>query len=251
MNKVIAFGDSIMKGVVVKPYENQLVYEVTNENFIAKCEQRLGCPIENISRFGYTIMHAQKFFDRLTKNMGADDLVFLCFGSNDSNFDWKTVAENPNLPHHPNTTLNDFYSTYSLVIDKVREKSAVPVMLSLPTIDSNLFFDFVSRGLNKDNIIKWLGGDPNYINNWHEQYNLEIFKLGFHKQAPVIDISTAFLSKRNLGDYYCVDGMHPNEAGQALIADTMLAFVDEHSKSLSKNRNHSCAKNYYFSTLKL
>lgn len=234
MNRIIAFGDSIMKGVVVKPYHGRLVYEVTDENFIARCEQPLGCPIENVSRFGYTILHAHKFFDRLTKKICADDIVFLCFGSNDGNFDWETVALNPDLPHRPNTMLKDFHSTYSLVIDRIREKSAVPVMLSLPAIDSNLFFDFVSRGLNKGNIAKWLGGTPNYISNWHEQYNLEIFKLGLHKQVPVIDITTAFLSKRNLADYYCVDGMHPNEAGHELIADTVLAQIDVHLKSLSK-----------------
>ena len=77
--------------------------------------------------------------------------------------------------------------------------------------------------LDKENILRWLGGDVNYISNWHEQYNLEIFKIGAELQVQVIDISTVFLSLRSLGDYYCNDGMHPNEAGHALIAEVVLA----------------------------
>ena len=44
--------------------------------------------------------------------------------------------------------------------------------------------------------------------------------------VPVIDISSVFLEQRHLDDFYCQDGMHPNEAGHALIAETIMGYRD-------------------------
>ena len=149
--------------------------------------------------------------------------MVLEFGGNDCNFDWKAIASNPMGVHKPEVSLSQFHDLYVKVIEKVRSVGATPVMLSLPALLPQRFFDFVSKGLDKDNILRWLGGDVNYNSNWHEQYNLEVFKLGAELQVQVIDISTVFLELRSLGDYYCSDGMHPNEAGHALIAEVVLA----------------------------
>ena len=103
--------------------------------------------------------------------------------------------------------------------------SAIPVLLSLPELDSQRFFDHVSKGLDRENIMKWLKGDVNNIAHWHEQYNIEVFKLGISRGIRVIDISSAFLRQRRISDYLCEDGMHPNEAGHRLIAEAILKEV--------------------------
>lgn len=226
MNNIFAFGDSIMKGIVASPSqlnEDTVKYVISNQGFVSRVGESSGAVIRNLSRFGSTIFGGLTNIDRHLREIKPGDRVVLEFGGNDCNFDWKAIASNPMGVHKPEVSLSQFHDLYVKVIEKVRSVGATPVMLSLPALLPQRFFDFVSKGLDKDNILRWLGGDVNYISNWHEQYNLEIFKLGAELQVQVIDISTVFLELRSLGDYYCSDGMHPNEAGHALIAEVVLA----------------------------
>jgi len=225
MNNIFAFGDSIMKGIVASPSalnEGTFKYVISNQGFVSLIGQSSGAVIRNLSRFGSTILGGLNNIDRHLREINSGDRVVLEFGGNDCNFDWKAISEDPMGRHKPEVGLVQFHDLYVSAIEKVRSVGATPVLLSLPALLPQRFFDYVSRGLNKDNIMKWLGGDVNYISNWHEQYNLEIFKLGAQLNVQVIDISTVFLELRALGDYYCKDGMHPNEAGHALIADVVL-----------------------------
>lgn len=225
MNNTFAFGDSIMKGIVVNPSqltEGTVKYVISNQGFVSRIGQTNGTVIRNLSRFGSTIFGGLNKLDRHLREIRTGDRVVLEFGGNDCNFDWKAISADPLGLHKPEVSLGQFHNLYVKVIERVRSVGATPVMLSLPVLLPQRFFAFVSKGLNKDNILKWLGGDVNYISNWHEQYNLEIFKLGAELRVPVIDISTVFLELRSLGDYYCTDGMHPNEAGHALIAEVVL-----------------------------
>ncbi len=227
MKRILAFGDSVMKGVITQSTvisEGTLKYTISDQGFVQQCERSWERPIQNLSRFGNTILSGQKNIDRYMKDIRFGDAVALEFGGNDCNFDWAAIAENPTGNHQPVTTLEVFRATYLNIIDKLTTHGAMPVLLSLPALASRLFFNHVSKGLDRQNILRWLGGDVNFINNWHEQYNLEIFKIGTQRQVPVIDITSIFLRQHNLEDYYCIDGMHPNEAGHALITDAILQF---------------------------
>ena len=81
--------------------------------------------------------------------------------------------------------------------------------------------DFVPE--KAGNVLDWLGGSVTPISNWHEMYNLELYRLASSCSVPVIDITSCFLSKRNYSDYLCEDGMHPNEEGHRLISDVILS----------------------------
>jgi lysophospholipase L1-like esterase len=224
---IFGFGDSIMKGVVIDPNllkEGTIKYQVSHKSFASRCEESLSYPIHNMSRFGCTILSGLKFLERSFSEIHPNDMVALEFGGNDCNFNWKEVSERPQDDHIPNTPLQKFQETYRNIVDKILSVGAHPILLSLPALQSQMFFNFISRGLNKENILNNLGGDVNFINNWHECYNLEVFKLGKERHIPVINISTIFLRQRHLGDYYCIDGMHPNEAGHALITDAILNY---------------------------
>lgn len=227
MAKILTFGDSIMKGVVADPQlicKGVVKYKMSDNSFVARCERKFGFPINNLARFGSTILNGLKCLTMNSAKIAQGDYVVLEFGGNDCNFDWKAVAANPNGEHRPFTTLEAFRQTYVEVVRKVRQLGGRPVLLSLPPIDGKLFYSHVSRGLDGGNIMRFLGNDVNYIQNWHEQYNLEVFKIAVEERVPVIDISSAFLERRDLGDYYCADGMHPNEAGHKLIAEAILAY---------------------------
>lgn len=229
MKKIFAFGDSVMKGVVTVPEticKGTVKYKVAEDNFVNTCALRLGVNIENRSRFGSTILNGLDCIERYFNRIEKGDIVVLEFGGNDCNFDWRAIAADPDGKHEPKLAIPRFVDTYNNVIDRVEEIGAIPVLLSLPELDSQRFFDHVSAGLNGENILRWLEGDVNNIGHWHEQYNLEVFKIAARRGIKLIDISSVFLRQRRLSDYLCEDGMHPNEGGHKLIADAILGELE-------------------------
>ena len=42
-------------------------------------------------------------------------------------------------------------------------------------------------------------------------------KLALRRRFPVVDVRSYFLDKHNYGDLISADGIHPSEAGYALI----------------------------------
>ena len=214
-----------MKGIVLNASqigEGTVKYIISDQGFVNRVGNSGVLNIRNLSRFGSTILGGLNNFDRHLREIRPGDRVVLEFGGNDCNFDWKAISANPMAVHKPEVSLSQFHNLYVRLIEKIRAAGAIPILLSLPALLPQRFLDFVSKGLNKDNILKWLGNDVNYISNWHEQYNLEVFKLASQFHVEVIDITSIFLEQRALGDFYCADGMHPNEAGHALIAETIL-----------------------------
>ncbi|MBO4744684.1 MAG: SGNH/GDSL hydrolase family protein [Bacteroidales bacterium] len=224
MKIISAFGDSIMKGVVFDSKSNSK-YKVTNSSFADLCQKTLKLTVSNHAKFGSRINQVWNNVNRYENEISnADYVIFEC-GGNDCDFNWSEIAERPDEEHRPNTTVENFANIYSTLIDKVREYKSKPVLLSLPVIDSQRFFNTVSAGLAKENILKWLHGNVYAISYWHESYNIQLFKLAQQKHVPIIDITTPFMLKSNYCDYLCSDGMHPNEKGHLLIANTIQNFV--------------------------
>ena len=225
MKKGIAFGDSIIKGVVLdRNTEGGLHYSALEDNFAEQCGKRLGLSIDNYGRFGCTVSVGEKILNRHLDKIGRSDYTFLEYGGNDCDFNWEEIGKDPDAKHSPNTDLRTFSLTYKSLVDKVRELGSKPMIFSLIPLVSDRYFAHVTRAMDrrgKDNVLKWLGGDTEGINNWHEIYNLQIFKLGLALDVPVIDITSAFLSKKTFSDYMCADGIHPNEKGHRLIADAV------------------------------
>lgn len=239
MKKIFAFGDSIMKGVVTNPVslgENIKKYSISVNNFVACCERHFGISILNHSRFGSTITGGRRCIERHFGNIAEGDIVVLEFGGNDCNFDWKAISEHPEYEHNPLTSLQLFKDTYILIIEKLKSVGAIPILLSLPVIEKRKFFNHISQGLSRINIMRWLGGDLQQICDWHEQYNLAVFSIANQTQVPVIDISTIFLSRKDSANLYCEDGMHPNETGHKMIADEIINYIESHTQSINSSR---------------
>lgn len=222
METIAAFGDSVLKGVI---YENEH-YRVADTSFQKICEDSFGITVENKARFGSTISRGEKIFERnldLIRECSGQ-YVILEFGGNDCDFNWKEISEDPDKKHLPMSTIENFSSTYTEIISDILDMGKIPVLLSLPPIDSSRYFRHISRGLSGENIMKWMRNDKQYITNWHERYNIEIFKMAIACQVPVIDITSVFLEKKNYSRYLCEDGIHPNEEGHKLIAKA----IEEH-----------------------
>ena len=139
-----------MKGVV---YENDR-YRVTDTPFYKTCEEVLGIVVENKAKFGSTIKRGEAVLDRYLESLKevSGRYVILEFGGNDCDFNWKEVSEDPEADHLPMSTVQDFNSMYSYMIEKIKELGKIPALLSLPPIDSERYFRHISRDLSAENI---------------------------------------------------------------------------------------------------
>ena len=229
LKMVCGFGDSVMKGIVVDKENcpaDGIKYKISDMGFAARCRRNLGIEVENFARFGGVVSQGMKFVSRYADKVKRSDYVLFEYGGNDCDFNWAAIAENPSEEHCSNTPISLFVKLYSELIDFAKSLGAKPVLLSLPVLEPNRFFAHVSKGLNGDNILSWLGGTVLTIDRWHERYNMEIFRLGAIKRVPVIDITSVFLERKNYADYICEDGIHPNDAGHELIESAIMDYLN-------------------------
>ncbi len=226
MKQIIALGDSIIRGVVPSSHEGLLEnhYSILDSSFSTRCSSMLGLDIKNHGRFGNTVQHCLRDLERRKELIANSDYVVMELGGNDCDHHWNEIAANPIGKHQPITTLKEFMSKYCQLIEGIKRLGSRPIMLSLPPIIPDLYFNFFTRKMNttqKQNIIEWLGGTTDYISRWHEMYNVQLFKIAKNLSIPIIDITTPFLEISNLKRFFCSDGIHPNENGHQLIAETI------------------------------
>ncbi|HZJ57546.1 MAG TPA: SGNH/GDSL hydrolase family protein [Clostridia bacterium] len=217
IDNICIFGDSIGKGVVLNPDTKRYsVMKVDWESLLGG----IGININNYARFGCTVSKALSVIKRYTHELMGYSRVLLEMGGNDCDFIWKDVAENPDKEHSPRTPPKEFRRLYGQIIDEIQASGGKPTVLNLPPLDPKRYFNWISRGLNADNILKWLG-DVDMIYRWQEMYNVEVMLLATRMGVPIIDIRSAFLKYNNYRDFLCYDGIHPNKKGYELIYRTI------------------------------
>ena len=220
--KITALGDSLTRGVVLNEMNR---YSVLDGSFIDIISERLGLDIVNYGKFGCTVDFGERVIERHAGEVSASDYTLLEFGGNDCDFNWGKIADSPDAEHIPNTLLHSFKEQFCALIEKVRSLGSKPVIISLPPIDSEYYFAFLSRFMNceqKDNVFSWLRGDINVISRWHEMYNRALFEISRLMLVPIIDITTPFDKCQGaMRELFCLDGIHPNAEGHRLIADSI------------------------------
>lgn len=220
MSKICLFGDSISKGVIIDEIHDR--YTMTKRSFAnILTREESSLDVTNYSMLGCTIQKGRSLIERHIKDVENCEITVLEYGGNDSDHIWAEVAEDPAGEHFPKTPIEEFSKNYRYIIEELFTMGKSIVLLNLPPIDEHKYFDWVSRGLNKENILKWLGGSDEYIYRFHEIYNAEVCNLASEYRIPMIDIRSAFLKMRNYSECLCNDGIHPNEKGHELIAKTI------------------------------
>jgi lysophospholipase L1-like esterase len=213
--KICVLGDSITKGVIYD--EERKRYIFLKDSFINMIQQNSGIEINNCSSFGCTVTKGTNMLDKIEGELKDYDYTFLEFGGNDCDYDWAKVAEEPDKYHDCNTPPEVFKEKYENIIKRVEAAGSKPVLVTLPPIDSVRFFNWVSKGLNKENILKFLG-DVEHIARWQSMFNDTVNQLSKLYNLPIFDIRSIFFDgKKKITDYLCEDGMHPNEEGHKLI----------------------------------
>ncbi len=222
IQSICVFGDSVSKGVVFDSVHKK--YMLLKDSFISILEKGTNIAVSNYSKFGCTVTKGGEILKKHQDELCKYDYTVLEFGGNDCDFDWAKISDSPETVHVAKTPVSDFETHYSEMIDNVEQCGGNPVLLSLPPIDAKRYFAWVSRGLNAENILHFLG-DIEYIYRWHEMYNLAVCRLAINHRIPLIDISSAFLKTENYQSLICEDGIHPNEGGHRLISETITSSV--------------------------
>lgn len=222
---VVVYGDSITRGVVYDCDKSK--YTNIKDCFVNLVSSSINGTVYNAGRFGSTIKRGiSKIYSDVIKK--SPDIVLIEFGGNDCDFNWKDVAENPNVDHEPNTDIPTFKNILLNMIETVRNSGATPILMTLPPLDSEKYFKWITRD-DKNfecNILKWLG-DENIIYKWHSLYNDTIKEVAEKTMTTIIDVRSEFLKYIDYSRFLCIDGIHPNEEGHSIIAQAILRFVRE------------------------
>lgn len=221
MKTVSVYGDSLLKGVSLVGNR----YTVCTGQ-AAAFAQAHGIELLNRSYFGATV---EKGLQRLSRDIEEraplGEYTVLEFGGNDCDFDWAAVAADPEGEHLCRVPPERFLRLMGSAVAAVRAAGGNPLLTTLPPIDPQRYLDWICRGgLNKDNILRWLG-DLNAIYRWQEHYATLVRSLSESCRAPLVDLREAFLSRRRMDGLLCADGIHPTDAGHGLILSAFEQFL--------------------------
>jgi lysophospholipase L1-like esterase len=223
IKNIKVFGDSILKGIQINPTNNR--YHVDNHIDLDAIQQKHSVSIENYSKFGCTISKGYEMLKKHLKDGRFCDAVVMNFGGNDCDYDWKAISENPYIEHQPKTPLNEFAKKYHEIISILREKAITPILATLPPLAPKKFFDWFCDGLNKDNVLTWLG-DINAIYRVQEKYSRMVERIAQEVNVYLVDLRGVFLRDIHLEHLLCEDGTHPNTKGQNAITAAFMDFAE-------------------------
>lgn len=217
MKRILIFGDSIMRGVYYSEEAGR--HKLYGERL--KNLKETGWDVKNCSIMGATIGTGRELIAKRLTNPAENTTVIFEYGGNDCDFRWCDISENPKGEFSPNTPYEKFVSTYGECIEYARRLGAKVHICNLVPLDSDKYMNWISRGLNHENIRSWLG-DTSMLYRWHEYYNRTAEMIAYKFSCPLIDIRSPFLLSHNYSNLLSPDGIHPTVEGHHVI-DRLIA----------------------------
>ena len=141
------------------------------------------------------------------------------------NFDWKAISINPSAHHEPQIDLVAYKALYINKIAQARACGQEPILVSLPIMDENRYFAYITRGMSmqeRKNILYWLGGKTERLRNIHALYNLALFRLAATQCVHIIDITSPMLATAHYCELLAQDGVTLSAEGEALVNDELI-----------------------------
>lgn len=228
IKNIAVWGDSLLKGIV---------YDETDGKYrpLKKCSVNLfsklfSIPVKNNSRFGCTAPKALESLKRSLEQGLEVDAVLLEFGGNDCDYNWVEVSQAPEAEHSPHTPLQDFIATMEKMADLLQKKGIRPFFMNLPPIDAQRYFTWISHlpGVDGERVLRWLG-QKDMIYRQQERYSRAIDRMAYSIGVPLIDVRDRFLREHHYQDYLCIDGIHLNERGQAVLGEVFSSYAVQFS----------------------
>ena len=212
------YGDSILKGITFD--DNRQKYTINN-----LFPDNKDMKIFNFSKFGCTVDKGLDIVDKNINGNKISDHVIVELGGNDSDFCWAEVSAAPDDEHFSKNTPEVFYKKYTNLILKLKNCGVTPVIMSILPLDSEKYLNWICKdGLNKKNILHWLG-DVFAIYRYQEQFAHTVERIAKEQNIQLLDMRGAFLKERKMNTLFSVDGIHPSLEGQRIIKNELNKFI--------------------------
>ncbi len=140
------------------------------------------------------------------------------------NFDWNAISVNPGAHHEPQMDVVAYKALYINKIAQARACGQEPVLVSLPIMDENRYFAYITRGMSvqaRKNVLYWLGGNTERLRNLHALYNLALFRIAATQCVHIVDITSPMLATAHYSDLLAQDGVTLSKEGEALVQDEL------------------------------
>lgn len=223
------WADSIGKGVVFDEARGR--YAIARERCAVRLQEALSVPIANHSRMGATAAEGLENF--LSRPAGPGAIAAIAYGGNDCDMPWKDISENPDAAYDAKIPLPDFAKTLADFVSAARARGMRPLLVTPPPLEAERYFAWVCRGLSSEAILRFLG-DMQHIYRWQERYAIAVRRVAEDMRCALFDLRDAFLAHRRLPSLYCIDGIHPNAEGHAVIAAAVLSNRERLATQLEK-----------------
>jgi lysophospholipase L1-like esterase len=223
INSILVLGDSVSRGVVLHPQKKRYVF--SPRGFIRRLAEQLRPQVCDLSKFGSTTSHGRSLLDEKFDGLNPG-LVLIEYGSNDCDYPWDAVAKEPYATHLPKLSLRQYAANIRALILSVRERGGIPVLTNLHPLDSQSYFNWFTKNdpERQRATMQWLKNVHN-IYWWQEMYSYALERIAGALGAFVVDVRGAFLREADYRAYLCGDGIHPNEAGHALMEQVFLRVI--------------------------
>ncbi|MBR5096492.1 MAG: SGNH/GDSL hydrolase family protein [Treponema sp.] len=233
ITSIIAWGDSILKGVVSGGDSKR--FDITEKDSLSQACAALGIELANKSVFGSWMTKTRRAQDRSLRNGAAAQVGIIESGTNDSDYDWTAVNQNPDTDHLQRCPIDEFKALMKEAVEVSRQNKITPViMIPNPLVsewwfknicignDENAIRKFVERkyGLQEQNASQ----DPNWatalrLYQNQELYSITAANLARSLNVQTVDMRSEFLAHPNYRELMCLDGVHPNQAGYDFMAE--------------------------------
>jgi len=135
-------------------------------------------------------------------------------------YDWKAIAADPSGKHDAQMDLVAYKALYINKIAQARAHGQEPVLVSLPIMDEDRYFAYITRGMSmqeRKNVLYWLGGHIERLRNIHALYNLSLFRIAAQQCVHIIDVTSPMLNSIYFDELLERDGVTLSSAGEVLV----------------------------------
>ena len=143
-------------------------------------------------------------------------------------YNWQEIAANPSGQHEPAMDLVAYKAQYTNRIAQARAHGQEPVLVSLPIMDENRYFAFITRGMSmqeRKNLLYWLGGKTERLRTIHAVYNLSLFRLAAQQCVHIMDITSPMLASAHYEQLLEQDGVTLSPEGKQLVENELSTLI--------------------------
>ena len=238
VDSIIAWGDSILKGVVSGGDSKR--FDITQNDSLSQACAALGIELANKSVFGSWMTKTRRTQDRSIRAGAAAQIGIIESGTNDSDYDWTAVNQNPDADHLQRCPLDEFSRLMEEAVSVARQNKITPVIMIPTPLVPEWWFNNICIGNDEAAIVRFINktylqdqdcaasqNDPQdqkraaamrlYQNQ--ELFSLKAAAIARALDVQIVDIRSEFLAHPNYKTLMCLDGVHPNQAGYDFMAE--------------------------------